>query len=198
MPDGCLLQGRHVGDLAPLATAAGARVYHIRLVPPGFRFIAGLGRILAEGGYHIVHNHLHALSGPPVRAARKLGIPVITSFHNTVIDSEVATRLPVAAPAINAYARLNVNYALRHSRLVTGCSLGVLREPVRWVGHPGQRAGPLLRSQPSAACHPRAAENPPGGPRMVTGRRSFSMWGASRSRRTTSASSPCSSGSPEA
>lgn len=121
-------KGANVGEYAPLARQLGAQVYHCPLGPTHIPFIKGIKRILTEGQYHILHNHLGAYSGFPVWVAHRLGIPVITSFHNTQFAPQRwFTRLPILSHLRSIYATISINYALSHSDLVTGCSQAVIQ-----------------------------------------------------------------------
>lgn len=121
-------KGLSVGPLAPLAEQQGASVYHCQLGPDHLTFARKLQRILAEGEYDIVHNHLHVYSGFPVWWVQRLGIPVITSFHNTQFFTPEMKwgHLPLLRQMRTGYAVMSIDYALRHSDLVTGCSQGVI------------------------------------------------------------------------
>lgn len=120
-------KGANVGPLATIAEQLGAQVLHCPLGPGHIGFAQQLRRVLVEGEYHILHNHLEAYSGFPVWVASRLGIPVITSFHNTHFTPQTRlTRLPPVRQLRSAYAFTSISYALRHSDLVTGCSQGVI------------------------------------------------------------------------
>lgn len=120
-------KGASVGPLAPVARQLGAKVFHCPLGLNHISFAKILKRTLTEGPYHILHNHLGAYSGLPVWVTRRLGVPVITSFHNTHFEPQTRfTRLPIVRQLRSLYAMISVDYALHHSDLVTGCSQGVL------------------------------------------------------------------------
>lgn len=120
-------KGANLGPLTMLAEQLGAEVLHCPLGPSHIGFAQQLRHILVEGKYHILHNHLEAYSGFPVWVASRLGIPVITSFHNTHFTAQTPlTRLPLVRQLRSAYAFTSISYALGHSDLVTGCSQGVI------------------------------------------------------------------------
>lgn len=120
-------KGSNVGPLTESAEQLGAKVIHCPLGPGHIGFAQQLSRILVEGEYHILHNHLEAYSGFPVWVASRVGIPVITSFHNTHFTPQTRlTRLPLVRQLRSAYAFTSISYALRHSDLITGCSQGVI------------------------------------------------------------------------
>ncbi len=125
--DACCM-GVDTGPWAPLMTKYGATVYHCPLTVTHLGFFRGLGRILHERPYDIVHNHLGIYSGFPVWIAHRAGVPVVTTFHNT--DFTRATmwwlRLPIMSNLRLVYGRLSMEYAKRHSDLLTGVSKGVL------------------------------------------------------------------------
>jgi glycosyltransferase involved in cell wall biosynthesis len=120
-------KGLDVGSLASIAEQLGAKVHHCPLV---FHvgFAQNFSKILTEGKYQILHNHVEAYSGFPVWVAHRMGIPVITSFHNTYFFNPQTwlTRLPILRELRSVYAVISMNYALRYSDLVTGCSQGAL------------------------------------------------------------------------
>ena len=76
-------KGAGTGPLAPVAEELGARVHHCPLGPAHIPFARGLARILKEGRYDVLHCHLDVYSGFPVWVARRRGVRVISSFHNT-------------------------------------------------------------------------------------------------------------------
>jgi glycosyltransferase involved in cell wall biosynthesis len=119
-------KGGSVGTLAPLAERRGARVFHCPLRPDHLGFAAGLGRVIRDGGYHVLHNHLEAYSGVGTWIGRRAGVPVITSFHNTEFPPQTWTRLPALRRLRTIYAALSRRYAVRRSHYVTGCSGAVL------------------------------------------------------------------------
>ncbi|MBW4644534.1 MAG: glycosyltransferase [Goleter apudmare HA4340-LM2] len=120
-------KGANIGVLAQVAQHLNAKVICCPLGINQVLFAQQLRQILQEGKYDILHNHLQVYSGLPVWVANQLGIPVITSFHNTVFDHQIPlTRLPLIRRMRSVYAEISVRYALRHSRLVTGCSQGVI------------------------------------------------------------------------
>jgi len=120
-------KGLDVGILAGLVEELGAKVIHCPLGPAHICFSQKLKQILTEGKYDILHNHLEAYSGLPVWVSHQLGIPVITSFHNNRFAAQTTfTRLPFVRQMRSVYASVSINYALRYSDLVTGCSQGVI------------------------------------------------------------------------
>ncbi len=118
-------KGPHTGNLTPSALAQGAQVYHCPLGPDHIRYIRGLRRILREGQYNIIHNHLEAYSGLPVWIVRGK-IPVISSYHNTHFAAQTWTRTSGIRELRSLYSQHSICYALKHSDYVTGCSGGVL------------------------------------------------------------------------
>jgi glycosyltransferase EpsF len=151
-------KGPSVGTLAPAAERHGARVFHCPLRVDHVGFAAALGRVIREGGYHVVHNHLEAYSGVGAWVARRAGVPVITSFHNTEFPPQTWTRLPGLRDLRAGYAAVSRRCAVRWSRYVTGCSQAVLvrmlprgggpaRGRVLYYGvTPGARAGEAERA----------------------------------------------------
>jgi glycosyltransferase EpsF len=120
-------KGTDIGPLASLAEQAGAKVISCPLGPAHVGFGAKLQRILKEGKYDILHNHLEAYSGFPVWVAHQVKVPVITSFHNSHFEAQTSlTRLPIIRQIRSVYSVISIAYALRNSRLVTGCSQGVI------------------------------------------------------------------------
>ena len=119
-------KGPSVGGLAGTAERWGARVFHCPLRPDHVGFVTGLGRLVRDGGYHVLHNHLEAYSGVGAWVGRHQGVPVITSFHNTEFPPQTWTRLPGLRELRRAYAAVSRRCAVRWSRYVTGCSRAVL------------------------------------------------------------------------
>jgi glycosyltransferase EpsF len=133
-------KGHSEGPYAPMARELGANVYLEPLRVTQWGFINGLRRLVNSGAYDIVHNHLQVYSWLPAFACRHLDVPVITSFHCTEFPSDTTLRLPVLSHLRNAYGKMSVKYALRHSAMITGCSQGVL-DSIReaYGGADGQR-----------------------------------------------------------
>ncbi len=121
-------KGFGTGDMAADARVLGATVLRCPLGPAHIGFARQFLQILEQGQYDILHNHVETYSGFPVWLAHQKGIPVITSFHNTnVLTAQVwLTRLPGLQQLRSLYSGISVDYALRHSDRVTGCSQGVL------------------------------------------------------------------------
>ena len=121
-------KGFTVGLLARQAENLGAKVFLCSLGVGHFGFARQLKRILVEGKYDLLHNHVETYSGFPVWVAHQLNIPVITSFHNTKLDPQISlTRLPLVRQLRSIYRTVSIDYALRNSEVVTGCSQGVLK-----------------------------------------------------------------------
>lgn len=120
-------KGLNIGVLAKIAQHLDAKVLCCPFGINQVGFAQKLRHILLEGDYEILHNHLQVYSGLPVWVAHQLGIPVITSFHNTYFACQMPlTRLPLIREMRSIYAMMSIRYALRHSDVVTGCSQGVL------------------------------------------------------------------------
>jgi len=121
-------KGDELGVLATDAAAMGATVHQCTLRADHVRYAHCLSRLLRDGGYDILHNHLELHSGLPVWVAHRVGVPVITSFHNTSFPPQTrTTKRPGMRQLRGAYGRASIAYALRHSDVVTGCSKGVLQ-----------------------------------------------------------------------
>jgi glycosyltransferase involved in cell wall biosynthesis len=114
------LKGMKIGPLEPQALELGAKVYHYSLTPLHLGYIRGLEKTIKEGGYDIVHNHLTPYAGLGVFAAKRCGVPVITSFHNTVFAPQLVPNWPFLHKLWQMYSRLSIRYAVRHSNVVTG------------------------------------------------------------------------------
>lgn len=120
-------KGANIGVMAQVAQHLNAKVFYCPLGVNQGIFAQKLRQILQEGQYDILHNHLQVYGGLPVWVANQLGIPTITSFHNTIFPSQMfLNRLPLIHQMRSVYAEISVGYALRHSHLVTGCSQGVI------------------------------------------------------------------------
>jgi len=104
----------------------GAAVVHCPLTASHVGFGRKFKRLVQQGQYDIVHNHLEAYSGYPVWLSRQLGVPVIASFHNTRFPPQTGLRRPILRELRAFYSRLSVRYAVDHSDVVTGCSQSVL------------------------------------------------------------------------
>src|SRR5437773_1351676 len=63
-------KGSATGERTSEAERLGAGVFHCPLGPGHVGFARSLGRLLAQGGYDLLHNHLELYSGFPVWVAR--------------------------------------------------------------------------------------------------------------------------------
>ncbi|MGH7348744.1 MAG: glycosyltransferase family 4 protein [Candidatus Rokuibacteriota bacterium] len=136
-------KGPSVGALAAIARQGGARVLHCPLRPDHVGFVRGVGKVIRDGGYDVLHNHLEAYSGVGAWVGRRQGLPVISSFHNTEFAPQTWTRSPGLRGLRAAYARVSRRCAVKWSRYVTGCSRAVLNRVA-----PGLEAGPGGRVLP--------------------------------------------------
>jgi glycosyltransferase EpsF len=124
-----LCKGEAVGEMALEARRLDAEVYHCPLRPTHLAYYRCLKSLLKTRQYDLVHNHLEGYSGFPVWVAHNMKIPVITSFHNPYFDPQTAfTRLPGISFLRSVYVKYSIDYALKHSDVVTGCSRAVLDE----------------------------------------------------------------------
>lgn len=122
-------KGAGIGPWAEIATEHGARIYHCPLTPSQIGFVRGLERILTENRYDLVHNHLGVYSGLAVWVAHKVGIPVITTFHNPNFSpASKILSLPGFSHLRQLYGRFSIAYAIRQSDLITAISEGVLND----------------------------------------------------------------------
>lgn len=131
-------KGQRIGDLAPQAKELGARFFHTPLTPSHVSFARGLKSAIVGGRYDILHNHLETYSGLPVWIGYKAGVPIISSFHNIEFKAQTWTRIPVIKQLRWVYGELSINYAIKHSDVVTGCSQSVL--DVLYKGNVAQNA----------------------------------------------------------
>jgi glycosyltransferase involved in cell wall biosynthesis len=128
-------KGPCAGELASAARATGAKLLHCPLTPSVLPFTHRLQQILQCHRYDLLHVHIDAHAGPAVWAAKRAGVPAITSYHNTSHPPE--TWLTSQFPARwlrSTYAMISMRYAFIHSRLVTGVSQAVvdaIQEQVR-------------------------------------------------------------------
>lgn len=120
-------KGVHVGKLASRVEQYGGKVLHCPLDFSHIGFMQRLRRILIEGQYNIIHNHLQTYSGLPVWIAHQVGIPIITTFHNVSFPAQTPlTQLPFIRHLRSVYSFLSIGYALRNSELVTGVSRSII------------------------------------------------------------------------
>jgi glycosyltransferase EpsF len=120
-------KGEDIGSLAVVAQRHGAWVFHCPLSFAHLGFIHTLKSLLKEGNYDVLHNHLEVYSGLPVWIAHQLQIPVITSFHNTHFMPQTnVTRQFFIRQMRSLYGKVSIEYALRYSDVVTGCSQAVI------------------------------------------------------------------------
>ncbi len=121
-------KGEKLGEMAQEAIKMGAKVYHVPLTLSHIGYIKGVTKILNEGNYDIIHNHLEAFSWIPVLIAKRNSTQVITSFHNTRFAPQTSwIKYPIIREIRSIYSHFSVEYALKYSDIVTGCSEAVLR-----------------------------------------------------------------------
>jgi glycosyltransferase EpsF len=126
--------GRSPGQLTSIAQQNGASVLHCPAVPGHGSFPRRLCELFRKGEYDVIHNHLETFSAWPVWSARQVGVPVISSFHNTHFPPKTWTRVQGARQLRSVYAALSRSYALKKSSYVTGCSRAVLASLARTGG----------------------------------------------------------------
>jgi glycosyltransferase EpsF len=119
-------KGDSAGPYASRARDLGADVFHLQLRITQIGFIHRLRQLVASGNYQIVHTHLETYSGLSAFVCRTLGIPHITSFHNTAFPPITWLRRPGLRQLRHAYGKISVRYALRNSAILTGCSQDVV------------------------------------------------------------------------
>jgi glycosyltransferase involved in cell wall biosynthesis len=120
-------KGPDKGELAVEAEAIGSRVFQCRLGVTHLVFMRFLGKLLRDGRYDIVHNHLQTYSGLPVWLAHRFDVKVITSYHNTAFPPQESwLKLPIVSTMRSFYSQMSIAYAFRRSDMVTGCSRAVL------------------------------------------------------------------------
>ena len=119
-------KGANTGLRAPDAEDLGAAVIHCPLTITHQAFVGGTLRLLQSGYYDVVHNHLDVTGGPAVWAARKANVPVISSFHNTHFAPQTWTRFLGVRQLRAVYAKFSIDYSLKNSIFITGCSEAVL------------------------------------------------------------------------
>lgn len=125
-------KGSNCGVMAADAQLLGAEVLHCPLPFYIGGFIKRLTGILREGKYDVLHTHLGVHSALAVKAARRAGVPVVSTFHNTAYPPQTAlTMLPVARQVRALYGERSIRYTLTHSNLVTAVSHGVAESIAR-------------------------------------------------------------------
>jgi glycosyltransferase involved in cell wall biosynthesis len=126
-------KGASVGALAPIAEAAGARIWHIPFDATHVRYAYRLQSLIQQQGYDIVHNHLAVYAGMPTMVARRLHKPTVVSFHNTSHASDVLSN-PLLRLARDGYGHLSIKLATQLADVVTGCSQDVVDSHMRQYG----------------------------------------------------------------
>lgn len=116
----CKTLGPNLGPLLPQVLDLGAQVFHCPLRPTHLGFLRTFTKIIQEGKYQILHNHLELYSGVGVYAAKKCGIPVITNFHNTGFPPQVLPNWAWLVKLRDIYGTQSIRYAVRNSDLVIG------------------------------------------------------------------------------
>lgn len=119
-------KGENTGPWAPQAERLGATIFHCPLRWSHVGFLRGVARILRNGRYDLVHNHLGVYSGCGTWVARREGIPVLVTFHNTEFrPTAQCFRFALLRKIREEYGRVSIRYALAASHLITCVSRGV-------------------------------------------------------------------------
>jgi glycosyltransferase EpsF len=109
------------------ARSLGAEVHVARLTPEHVRYVRTLSRILRHGRYDVVHSHEFVYSGIGVWVARRLGLPVVCTFHHWLVRPEAPfLRKPVVRELRAAYGAISLRYAQGHATYVTTLSRRVM------------------------------------------------------------------------
>jgi glycosyltransferase EpsF len=133
-------KGTHCGLMAAEARLLGADVLHCPLPFYIGGFVDRLTRLLTDGKYDVLHTHLGVHSALAVKAARRAGVPVVSTFHNTAYPPQTAlTMLPVARQVRSLYGQRSIRYTLARSNLVTAVSHGVAESIARYSKAPLER-----------------------------------------------------------
>lgn len=106
-----------------VAVELGAQVHVNRLGPTHVGYVTGLRRILREGRYDVVHSHEFVYSGIGVWVARRLGLPVVCTFHHYLSRPEASfLRVPGLREMRAAYGKVSLAYAMRNATFVSALS----------------------------------------------------------------------------
>jgi glycosyltransferase EpsF len=148
------------GVLQHLAIEQGAQVHNVPLRPTHVGYVRGLERLLRAGEYDLVHSHEAVYSGVGVWVARRMGVPVVCTFHHWRSPPQTPlTRHPLVRPLRAVYGYFSKRYAIDHADAVTALSRKVIGTLV-----PGWQRDPRCRllslstaTQPSATEQERRA-----------------------------------------
>ncbi|MFV1965104.1 MAG: glycosyltransferase family 4 protein [Pirellulaceae bacterium] len=128
-------KGPECGELAPAVRETGSRLLLCPLGPAVVPFLHRFKGVLKRGGFDLLHVHTDVHSGPAVYAANSAGVPVVTTFHNTLFPPETRLTKCVGVRTLRSwYARRSMRYALVNSDQATGVSRGVVRAVERAAG----------------------------------------------------------------
>lgn len=139
-----------------------------RGLPPGFhpeklrhdRALARLvGRLLADGGFDLVHAHHVEGVLCAARAARRHGLPLVYDAH-TMLEPELPTYRPALAPLLRPLGWLVDRVVLRRSDGVVAVTPDIREAVVRDHGFPAERAVVAINGVEMERFHP-DAEAPP-------------------------------------
>ena len=119
-------KGADTGPWAPEAAGLGTTIYHCPLRASHVQFVRGLSHILRHGKYDVVQNHLGLYSGCGTWVAKRLGVPVMVTFHNTEFRPTARSfQKPLLRMLRAWYGTISIGYALRKSDLIACVSQGV-------------------------------------------------------------------------
>lgn len=111
------------------ALELGAKIHGAPLGPTHVGYVRKLTRILREGRYDVVHSHEQVYSGVGVWTARRLGIPVICTFHHWISRPEIAMlRKRGLRELRELYGRASIAYAMKNASFVSTLSRRVIDE----------------------------------------------------------------------
>lgn len=84
-------------------------------------------KLVKEGGYDIIHNHLAHHGGIPSRVYKSLDIPSVVSFHNAKLGP-LQFGNPIKRLFSSIYVKKGLSTMVKNGDIITGCSKDVLTE----------------------------------------------------------------------
>lgn len=120
--DICCDYRKGIGILAEDFIRLGCKVYHVPLDYNLFNYQKKLKQIIKKNQYQVIHSHRSFLSGPSLKAAASMEVPVRIAFHHSCV-SDLAHGF-----FRDRYYSLTKRWELKYATHIWGSSEAVLME----------------------------------------------------------------------
>ena len=127
--------GTEPGYLAPEAKNLGAEIFHCPKSPNLFSFSRRFAERITERKYNIVHCHSEAWSGPILRGAKNVGVPIRIGHIRINLAQGFTIKTPVFRLGRNILVAWGRYWLLKYASHILSVSEAVLDSRFRrWIG----------------------------------------------------------------